>query len=380
MLRIAKPFLICLLISACGATPNPKRPETPSPWIPPPKTSAAKNAPEASVAKASSATTSDAQTNADAVKPSSPAVVQKSEQAPSTKATSPSTPPTTKAPASTPDRAPTSDPKTTGDLVIATVAGQPIEVDELLAQWLHQDSIGVLEHLDQIVVTHLALAEAKRLSIKVDPDRAERAYDESVAAIEKQIAIKRPGMLLDKYVDRVLGLDPIAYRERLRDDALKSLIVERAARAYVLQSEHAFLRMIVVKTDEDVKAVQNELATGTAFEDVARKHSADPSAKDGGRIPPVIRSETAVGKLAFETKIGAIAGPQAEQGAWLFVKVDERPEPLSGNWGEIGAAVEKSLAERRIEELEFSQWRVAMLRRYDVDTKPFLKLAGEPTR
>jgi hypothetical protein len=161
---------------------------------------------------------------------------------------------------------------------------------------------------------------------------------------------------------------------------MNQLLAERVTRAFTLESERADIRVIVVKGEDKVKEVQSALAAGEAFPDVARRLSTDPSSKDGGRVPPVIRSETVMGKLAFTTNVGEVGGPQYSQGACLFVRVEGRPQALTGNWTEIASAVEKSLAERPIEELEFSQWKFTMLRRYPVDLSPFLKLAGQPVK
>jgi hypothetical protein len=334
--------LLLAALCACTAAPNPTPPKAPATYAPP--------------AASAPAPTATAETvEASAPEPQSP---------------SPATPPKESA-ATTP---------TSSGVVIAHVAGQPVDVSELLSQWMHQSSTDLREQFDRLVMSRLVLEEARRLSLSIDPERAEKAYADAVIGIEKEIGKKRPGLSLDRYVDQLLGLDPKTYRERLRDDALRGLLAERVMRAFQLQSEHADIRVIVVKTEEDLKTVQSELAAGKPFEDVARERSADSSAKDGGRVPPVIRSDNVMGTLAFETPVGSVGGPKYEQGAWLLAKVVARPEPLVGNWNAIGEKVEASLKERSIEDLELSQWQTAMLRRYEVDISPLMKLAGQPTR
>jgi hypothetical protein len=259
-------------------------------------------------------------------------------------------------------------------LPVARVAGREIDASELLALWLHQDSLQVLESLDHLVLGRLVLAEAARLSVRVEPEKSEKAYQEAVAAIEKTISGKRPGVTLDRYVDEALGLDPVRYREYLRDEALRGLLAERVVRAWVLQSERSEIRVIAVKTEEDSSKVRDALATGEAFEDVARRLSADSSAKDGGSVPSVVRGDTPIARMSFQTEIGKVGGPQYEKGAWLFVKVEARPEPLKGEWVDIAAAVERSLSEHPVADLEVSQWKPVMVARYGVDIRPLMKL------
>lgn len=358
--------MLSLALLACGAAPNPRPVGLPAAWTPPEKP-AARTPPE----KTESATqTGDtkAQDSGQGAADKSKAGADKADGS-ATKSTS------SPGPGASPGPGPSAG---MPGLTIATVAGKPIDVSELLAQWVHQSSSDAFDHLDHLVLSRLVKAEAQRLSLRIEPERSEKAYAEAVTKIESGIGKKRPGVTLDKWVDQVLGLDPYVYRERLRDDALRQLLAERVTRAFTLQSERAEVRVIVVMTEGKVKEVQAALAAGEAFEAVARRLSADPSAKDGGRVPSVIRSETAMGLLAFSTKVGEVSDPSYQAGAWLIAKVDARPAPIEGLWPDIAATVEKSLAEHEIEDIEYSQWRGTMLRRYQVDIAPFLRLAGEP--
>jgi hypothetical protein len=259
-------------------------------------------------------------------------------------------------------------------LPIAKVAGRDIDVSELLGLWLHQDSMQVLEHLDHLVLGRLVLAEAARLGVHVAPEASEKAYRGAVEIIEKSITAKRPGLTLDRYVDEALGLDPVRYREFLRDESLRGLLAERVVRTWLLTSERSEIRVIAIKSEQDSRKVRDALAAGEAFEEVALRLSADSSAKEGGRVPPVVRGDSPIARLSFQTEIGQVGGPQYEKGAWLYVKVEARPEPLRGDWKELAAAVEQSLAAGPVVDLEVSQWKPVMVERYGVDISPLMKL------
>jgi parvulin-like peptidyl-prolyl isomerase len=377
-------LFLTLALIACGATPNPKRPDEDGLWKFPPA-NGAQETPKKDAAQPATPPAPASQ--------SAPQSANDSKSAATSSSTSPAPSPSTTnsdtgadaaaalaaSLAAKPEHAPINA-QDADDPIVATVAGKTIGVRELLAQWVHQSGTDALDQLDHLVLTRLVQEEARRLSVRIEPDKAEQAYADAVSKIEKKIADKRPGITLDQYVDQILGLDPLVYRARLRADALNQMLAERVTRAFTLESERADIRVIVVKGEDKVKEVQTALAAGEAFTDVARRLSTDPSSKDGGRVPPVIRSETVMGKLAFQTNVGEVGGPQYSQGACLFVRVEGRPEPLTGSWPEIAGTVEKSLAERTIEELEFSQWKFTMLRRYPVDLSPFLKLAGQPVK
>jgi hypothetical protein len=210
--------------------------------------------------------------------------------------------------------------------------------------------------------------------VRLDPDDDARAYEEAVQLLEAKIEKQLPGVKLDRWVDRQLGLDPIRFRAHLREETRRNLLVQRVMRAWVLAQERVEVHIIVVDKEEELKLVQQELADGVPFEDVARKHSTDPSKKEGGKILPVVSRKSALGRLVFDTAVGSVGGPLSKEGSWLLARVDARPAPIEGTWSKVGAVVEASLKERPAEALEFGEWRLAMFERYDVDMKPLQDL------
>jgi peptidyl-prolyl cis-trans isomerase C len=343
------------VFAACAA-PNPRPSNEPAPWRPPAETKAKPAVEPVATGKAAAP--------ADSAPTKAAALTEDSAAAPGSAATKEAAAP---------------------DIVVARVAGQPIYVSELLSQWLYLDNFRVRDQLVNLAMGRLVLAEASRLRVKIDADTASKAYEDAVAAIENEIqnsefGHKTPNMTLDYYFDHVMGLDPIRYRERLRDDAMRALLGERVTRAWLLEQEHAELHVLVVSSEDDVKAAQKDLADGQSFEDVARKRSIDPSKKDGGALTPLVRSATPLSKAAFDVTIGAVAGPISSSGMWLLFRVDARPKPLEGDWARIGPAVEDSLKKRHVDQDELKQWHDAMKARYSVDLSPFLDLVHEPQR
>jgi parvulin-like peptidyl-prolyl isomerase len=236
----------------------------------------------------------------------------------------------------------------------------------------------VLDELDQLVMERMIELEAARHGSAVEPEEVEQAFERAVATITRELVRGRPGTTLDEYVRRSLGLDPATYRERLRRGARRALLGERVFRTHLLTSEHAWARMIVVREEEQAETIRRELERGGDFASLARTHSIDGEEEERGQPVPVVKGDTLMSRLVFQTPLGEVAGPVLEQGAYLLVKVEQRPEPLAGGWPDVRAAVEASLAATPVQELEITQWKVLMLRRYDADLSPFLRLAGEP--
>jgi parvulin-like peptidyl-prolyl isomerase len=253
-------------------------------------------------------------------------------------------------------------------------------VADLLGLWMQRDSFELFRQAKHLVANKLVELEARRLSISLDAELAEKRYKESVADIEKSLAKDRPGIKLDDFVSRVLGLDPLRYRERLRTDAARGVLAERCVRAYLLENEHAELRLIAVQSEDALKKVQAALASGAEFAAVAKENSVDPSSKQGGRMSGVVKSNSIMGRLAFNTPVGSVSAPEYAQGVWLLIKVEGRPAPITGGWKELRSAVEASLADWKIDDVEYKQWETAMGERYSVDLAPLLALSGQVAR
>jgi len=264
--------------------------------------------------------------------------------------------------------------------VLAYVDGRPVAVDELLSTWLRREPRELQDSLQLLIDGHLAGAEARRLGLQIGPGRLDAEVARARARLEQQIV--DTGLAFDDYVRQRLGVDPTNYVRILRGDTLRELVLERVIRAWVLSSEHARVRAIVVRGPERVEAVEAALAGGRAFEDVARELSIDESAERGGLMPPVVRNESSLlSSLAFAGEVGEVRGPIEEaNGTSLWVRVEERPEPLTGTWQQLAPSVEASLQERPVDDFEFIQWKVDAVGRYDVDVRPFLELVGEPER
>ena len=260
---------------------------------------------------------------------------------------------------------------------VAMVAGEPITTAALLTRLMHRESRLVFDTVDRLVSARLALAESERLGILLDPGTVDASMTTAVSALEAGIGLSGTG--LDRWLMENLGLDPTRYFQVLRDEVVEELLAERAMRAFTLASERCELSVIMSDTQEQSIALRARLDAGESFADLARDHSTDPSAVDGGSLPPILRNDMApLARLAFHTEVGSLAGPVEQQDGWLLLRIDGRPSPLVGPWSVVGSAVEADLAVTPIQDPEYWQWRAAMGRRYLIDLAPLLDLTGEP--
>ena len=257
--------------------------------------------------------------------------------------------------------------------VVATVAGNPIGVGELMSKWVMRDPDAVRGLLDDLILSRIVLMEAGALGLEPPVDDVERIVNERLDGLESQArAAGAPD--LATFIRARLGLEPDPFLRQLNEEAAVDALAPRCVRAWLLSSDRREVRAITVEEPAAVDEVQARLARGEAFEAVARNLSTDGSREDGGRVPALVRGESVLARTAFATEVGEVAGPVREGEAYLFVKVEAAPAPLEGSWDRVGPAVDRSLRARRVEDPEFWQWKEAMTRRYDVDTEPFLGL------
>lgn len=276
--------------------------------------------------------------------------------------------------ASAPDVSPGAAP---GRLSVGKVGGEDIDAREFLTRLWMRDSAGAREVFEYLVMSRVALYEAERLGVVIDPADVEATLARARAALEARLAESPDPITLEQHVRRTLEMELVDYESNLRADAIVQLLTERCVRAWYLSNERVRMRLMELEDEASLDRARSALAAGEAFADVARAHGVDEAAAEGGTPMTVVRSESSeLARLAFATPVGEVGGPLAQDGRFLLLEALERLPGVEGLWDEIGADVEASLASRPIDtdRLEYVQWRAAMIRRYPIDLEPFLEL------
>ena len=262
--------------------------------------------------------------------------------------------------------------------VVVYVAGQSIGVDELLEAWLFRESYRVREYLEDLVIERLVVAESRRLGITLPPERVDEAMAETHTALAEEVERIGGGLSVEDFIERRLSLDVDRYMARLTEGRTNALLADRCVRSWVLTSDRVEVRVIVLEDRERVKELEERVRARDDFAVLLEEYNTGDTGDPEGRIPPVVRSDSALSRLAFTTPVGQVGGPIFENGTYLFLRADARPQPISGTWDAIGPVVEQDLLDRPVEEPERWQWKGALLERYEVDLTPFLDLVGLP--
>jgi hypothetical protein len=380
----ARPFLCGLaglLLAACAATANPDRSSlTTSASLPPsappdPAPSAAANPAPSSAAKPAPAPTHEVAPTAAA--PSAPVV---SAANPASPPAAPQVPDPKPAPAkpdaATPAQTPNAAPS--GSLSVGQIGGRPIDVREFLTRLWTRDSRLAKEVLEQITFARLAIYEADRFGISVMPERVDEVVARTWAALTKKLADSGSKLSVEEHIRKNLDVDPTVYRQQLRTDAVVQLLAERCVRAWVLENERVVVRLTEAKDEATASKIRAALDGGRPFADVALEFGAGDD--DLSKTTPmvIVRAESQdLARLAFATPIGSVGGPLVQGNRYLFLSAEQRLQPETGPWSTLGPKIEADLAAHRVGDLEYVQWRAAMMRRYQVGFDEFLTIVGE---
>ena len=85
-------------------------------------------------------------------------------------------------------------------------------------------------------------------------------------------------------------------------------------------------RHILVETEDEAKAVAEELKKGADFAELAKKKSKDPGASDGGDLGFFTKDQMVpeFSAVAFALEPGKISDPVKSQFGWHVIKVEEK--------------------------------------------------------
>lgn len=107
-----------------------------------------------------------------------------------------------------------------------------------------------------------------------------------------------------------------AAMHQLYDEAAKQMAGQKEVRA----------RHILVKTEEEAKAVVAELKNGADFAELAKQKSTDPGASDGGDLGYFPKEEMVpeFAEVAFSLEKGQVSGPVHTRFGWHVIKVEDK--------------------------------------------------------
>jgi peptidyl-prolyl cis-trans isomerase C len=124
------------------------------------------------------------------------------------------------------------------------------------------------------------------------------------------------------------------------DENMKK-VYEDAAKQITGEAEvHA--RHILVETEAEAKAVEDELKKGADFAELAKKKSKDPGAADGGDLGFFTKDQMVpeFSAVAFTLEPGKISDPVKSQFGWHIIKVEEKRNRKAPDFEQVKPQIE----------------------------------------
>ncbi len=246
-----------------------------------------------------------------------------------------------------------------------------------MLEWHDYSSQDLFLVLEKLVTMRLALAEAQRFGLRLEPELVEQTFAAERERVEAEFLAANPGRDFEDHIRVDLGIQPDSYYGRLRVATIRQMIAEAVVRTWTFENEWARVRIVAVQTPEEMQAIQTELAGGADFGTLAAQRSIHASGRENGLIPFLVRQEASLLSVAaFAAGAGETTGPFEIGGAQVLMRVEELHQAKTGGWPVLGELARRSLVEHPINDTEFLNWKLTMEQRYPIDVTPLKELLG----
>jgi peptidyl-prolyl cis-trans isomerase C len=215
------------------------------------------------------------------------------------------------------------------DKVLAKVNGAEIRQSDLS---LAEEELGPsLTQMDPATKDENVLAFL--IDMKIVSKAAEDKKVQDGEDFKKRLAFTRSRLLMD-------SLLASEGKAATSDDAMKK-VYEQASKE-ITGEEEVHARHILVETEDEAKAVEEELKKGADFAELAKKKSKDPGASDGGDLGFFTKDQMVpeFSAVAFSLEPGKISDPVKSQFGWHVIKVEEKRKRKAPDFDQVKAQIE----------------------------------------
>lgn len=221
------------------------------------------------------------------------------------------------------------------DTVLATVAGTPVTLGELIAvrqglppQYQQLPDEVLMKALVEQTADQILLAEAARAA-GIDRRRA----------VQLSLENQARAVLAEAFMQQ-------AVEERVTDEAVQQAYDAEFGSAGPVEEVRA--AHILVDSQEQAQALKAELDAGADFAALAGEHGTDGTATRGGDLGWFVREQMVpqFAEAAFAMQPGEISGPVQSPFGWHLIKLDERRERPAPPLGEVRGEIVDRLSQQ----------------------------------
>ena len=213
--------------------------------------------------------------------------------------------------------------------VLASVNGSEIRQSDMA---IAEEELGPsLEKMDPATKKENLLAFL--IDMKIVAKAAEDKKVEDSDEFKKRLAFARNRLLMDSLLAN-------EGKAATTDEAMKKVYDDAAKQITSEQEVHA--RHILVATEDEAKAIEEELKKGADFAELAKKKSKDPGASDGGDLGFFTKDQMVpeFSAVAFSLEPGKISDPVKSQFGWHIIKVEEKRNRKPPDFDQVKGQIE----------------------------------------
>src|SRR6059058_896709 len=204
------------------------------------------------------------------------------------------------------------------------------------------------------------------IDMKIVAKAAEDKKIENGEDFKKRLAFTRNRLLMD-------SLLASEGKTATTDEAMKKVYEDAAKQITGEQEVHA--RHILVETEDEAKAVAEELKKGADFAELAKKKSKDPGASDGGDLGFFTKDQMVpeFSNVAFVLEPGKISDPVKSQFGWHVIKVEEKRNRQAPPMDQLKGQIETYVTRKAQADYVAKLREAAKVERMDKPAEPAAK-------
>lgn len=249
------------------------------------------------------------------------------------------------------------------DPVVATVNGVKVhrsmlaEAQQLLPPQYQKIPLAQIYPalVDSVIDMKLAAADAREKKLDQDPE-----FKKLMRRIEDQ-------MLQRSSLQKIMS-------EGITEDAVRARYDKMVAGQGGAEEVHA--RHILVKTEDEAKAIIKELAGGADFETLAKEKSTGPSGPNGGDLGFFAKGQMvpAFEKAAFSMDKGEVTDEAVKtQFGYHVIKVEAKRKSEAPSFEKMEQQLRNELSQEKATTFVTGLRKGAKIERFDLEGKPLEK-------
>ncbi len=201
------------------------------------------------------------------------------------------------------------------------------------------------------------------IDMKIVAKAAEDKKVENNEDFKKRLAFTRARLLMDSLLasEGKAGTTEEAMK-KVYEDASKQITGELEVHA----------RHILVETEDEAKAVAEELKKGADFAELAKKKSKDPGASDGGDLGFFTKDQMVpeFSVVAFALEPGKVSDPVKSQFGWHIIKVEEKRSRKAPDFEQVKPQIETYVTRKAQADYVAKLREAAKVERLDKPAEP----------